>query len=112
MPNRNKQRGDELERQVVNFLRDQGYICERTLERGARSDGSPTWDIDLDIAGHKLKIECKRKKRGFQFIYDSLGDNDILILKQDRNNPLYVVSETLLLELLATFYEAKRWSES
>jgi hypothetical protein len=100
MPNRNKQRGDELERQIVNFLRDNGFSCERTLEAGARSDLSPTWDIDLRVGEELKRIECKRKKNGFKFLYDSLGDNDLLICRQDRHAPLYIISETFLLQLL------------
>ena len=100
MTNRNKQRGDELERQIVNMLRTNGFTCERTLEAGARSDLSPTWDIDLKVGDKKRRLECKRKKSGFKFIYESLGDNDMLICRQDRHPPFYVVSEGFLLELM------------
>ena len=71
--NKNKNRGDQLEREVVNTMRDAGFDCVRTLERGARSDGTDTWDIDLFYKGRDeqpLIGECKRKKSGFKFIYE------------------------------------------
>lgn len=102
MPNKNKMRGDNLEREVVNLMREKGFRCERTLERGARSDGSATWDIDLyrDVDGAAMIGECKRKKSGFKFIYNSLADNDFLVIKQDRCNRLYVLPERMFLELI------------
>ena len=101
MPNRNKNRGDELEREVVNLMREHGFRCERTLERGARSDGSKTWDIDLYANGDTAMIgECKRKKSGFKFIYDSLSDNDFLVIRQDRHDRLYVLPEEIFIDLI------------
>ena len=100
MVNRNKNRGDELEREVVNKFREHGFTCERTLERGARSDGSDTWDIDLHTHQGVLKGECKRKKTGFKFIYDSLGDNDFLTIRRDRSERLYIMTEKTFINLL------------
>ena len=103
MTNRNKNRGDELEREVVNLMRHHGFTCIRTLERGARPDGSATWDIDLHHKGFEnapLTGECKRKKSGFKFIYDSLGENDFLTIRQDRHDRLYVLPERVFLDLI------------
>lgn len=101
MVNRNKNRGDELEREIVNLMRKHGFRCERTLERGARSDGSATWDIDLYVDGDTAMIgECKRKKSGFKFLYESLGDNDFLAVRQDRSDRLYVLPERVFLDLI------------
>lgn len=103
MVNRNKQRGDELEREVVNTLREKNIDCERTLERGARSDGSATWDIDVYHKGRDyapLIGECKRKKSGFKFIYDSLGENDFLTIRADRQDRLYIMTEDNFIKLI------------
>ena len=101
MANKNKTRGDNLEREVVNIMRENGFTCVRTLERGARPDGSPTWDIDLYKTPDSAAMigECKRKKSGFKFIYDSLGENDFLTIKQDRHQRLYVLPENIFIEL-------------
>lgn len=102
MTNKNKLRGDTLEREVVNKMRSEGFTCVRTLERGARPDGSDTWDIDLypDPQGAAMIGECKRKKTGFKFIYDSLGKNDFLVIKQDRQERLYIVPEDVFIRML------------
>lgn len=102
MVNKNKLRGDNLEREVVNLMRENGLRCERTLEKGARSDGSQTWDIDLypDPQGAAMIGECKRKKSGFKFIYDSLGNNDFLVVKQDRCERVYILPEEVFLRLV------------
>lgn len=101
MTNKNKLRGDNLEREVVNLMRENGFRCERTLERGARSDGSKTWDVDLYVNGDSALVgECKRRKSGFKFIYESLGENDFLVVKQDRCDRLYVLPERVFLSLI------------
>ena len=40
-------------------------------------------------------VECKRKKSGFKFLYDSLAqdDADFLVVRQDRAERLYIMSE-------------------
>ena len=37
------------------------------------------------------KIECKSLANGFKFIYESLGDNDALCIRADRQEPLLVL---------------------
>lgn len=95
-----------MEREVVNLMREHGFSCERTLERGARMDGSPTWDIDL-VLDKVRKGECKRKKSGFKFIYESLGDNDFLVIREDRAKRLYVVNEETFIEMAKALNENK-----
>lgn len=106
MANRSKQKGDTEERAVVNLHREQGYQAQRTLESGARGDGTiPTWDIDLIIRTMHgktdyFKGECKIKKDGFKMIYDYLGDNDFLTIRADRKERLYVIPERMWLDYL------------
>ena len=40
-------------------------------------------------------VECKRKKSGFKFLYDSLAqdDADMLVVRQDRAARLYIMNE-------------------
>lgn len=104
MANKSKVKGDSEERAIVNMLRENGFICQRTLENGARSDGSPTWDIDLFITPNQdqLKGECKIRKYGFKEIYKWLGSNDFLTLRADKKPRVFVVPESFFIEAIKT----------
>lgn len=96
MAHPSKAKGDREERDVVNMHRMEGFKCERTLEGGARSDGSDTFDIDLYLQGEQGPAsigECKIRASGFKQIYTWLGDNDFLTVRADRQERLYVVPE-------------------
>lgn len=93
-----KGKGDRLERDVVNLHRDLDIPSERTLEKGARSDGSPTWDIDLYVKGVEeapMIGECKNQEKIGDYIWDWLGDNDFLVMKKNRKERLYVIPERI-----------------
>lgn len=101
MANKSKSKGDRFERSLVTRHREEGYFCERTLEKGARSDGSETWDIDLLIAGQTLKVECKHRNRiGLADIKNWLNGPDVLVVKSDRMSPVYCVDEDMWFEML------------
>jgi hypothetical protein len=46
------------------------------------------------------RIECKVRKAGFSRLYEWLGDNDILTVRQDRSPRLWVLHENTFLALL------------
>ena len=92
-------KGQNEERSIVNLLRSHGFECKRTLESGARSDGSVTWDIDL-VLHRNFKGECKVRKNGFKSIYDWMSENDFVTIRADRSERLYVFPEEVVLELL------------
>jgi hypothetical protein len=101
MANKSKTKGDSEERNIVNMHRELGFRCERTLEAGARSDGSDTYDIDLYLDGDSATIgECKLRKDGFKQIYKWLGDNDFLTIRADRKDRLYVIPERMWLKFI------------
>jgi len=101
MASKSKRKGDSEERAIVNLHRELGFKIERTLEAGARSDGSATYDIDLYLDGDSAVIgECKLRKDGFKQIYKWLGENDFLTIRADRQERLYVIPERFWLELI------------
>ena len=100
MPNRNKQRGYELERETVLFWEKQGAEVQRVLSSGAYKHYSD--DLAGDIKLGPYVVEAKRKKSGFKFLYDALDQddvNDMLVLKQDRCRRVYVLEEATLVDL-------------
>ncbi len=102
MANRSKEKGDREERAVVHTFRDEGYTVERTLESGARSDGSDPWDINLETSQGVLRGECKILKNGFKTIYNWFDKTniDFLTIRADKKERLYVVPERVFLNFL------------
>jgi hypothetical protein len=103
MASKAKTKGDNEERVVVNLMREHGFACQRTLEAGARSDGSNTWDIDLYYKGvdnAPLIGECKCRESIGDWIWEYLGDNDFLTLRKNRRKRLYVLPEEVFLRLI------------
>ena len=104
MSNKSKNKGDNDERMLVNLLREHGLECERTLESGARSDGSETWDINLFVPfgnrSKKYKVECKCRESMGNWLWDYKGDADVLSIRKNRKPRLLVMSEDKFIELL------------
>lgn len=101
---KSKRKGDSEERSIVNLLRENGIKCQRTLESGARSDGSSTYDIDiyLDSSDDTVSLigECKLRANGFSQIYKWLADNDFLSIRADRKRRLFVIDENTFIDYL------------
>lgn len=100
MPNRNRVRGYQLEKETVDFWREQGADVKRVLASGAYKHFSD--DLAGDIQLGPFVVEAKRKKTGFKFLYQALDQdavNDMLVLKQDRCRRIYVLEEETLVDL-------------
>lgn len=94
MGNRNKARGYGLERETVLHWKGLGLECNRVFGSGAfKRQLGDEYAGDLLLAGYT--VECKRKKSGFKFLYDSLAqdDADMLVVRQDRAERLYIMRE-------------------
>lgn len=93
MSSRNKKRGYELEAETVKHWQGLGVDCERVFASGAYKHLGDEFAGDLMLSG--FTVECKRKKSGFKFLYDSLAqdDADMLVIRQDRAERLYIMSE-------------------
>ena len=94
MSSRNKQRGYELEAETVKHWQGLGVECKRVFGSGAyKQQLGDEHAGDLMLSG--FTVECKRKKSGFKFLYDSLAqdDADMLVVRQDRAVRLYIMSE-------------------
>lgn len=101
MPNRNKQRGYELEKETVDAMRAAGVECKRVLSSGAFKHYDPDLEGDIKLAGH-YTVEAKRKKSGFKFLYDALDQDsaDLVVVRQDRARRIWILEEDTLIDLL------------
>ena len=98
---RNKQRGYELEAEVVAEARAAGIDAKRVFASGAHKQELGE-DFACDVRLGRWKVECKRRKNGFGVIYDAFDqdDADIVCVRADRRERLYVVKGELLMQLL------------
>ena len=100
MPNRNKQRGNELERETVLFWQEQGAEVRRVFGSGSFKAFGEEMAGDVKLGPYQ--VEAKRKKSGFKFLYDALNQqdaNDLLVVRQDRERRIYVLEEQTLVDL-------------
>ena len=100
MPNRNKQRGNELEYEVRDVARAYGIPAERARGSDGRSLGFAE-DVDCVVGG--FKIQCKRKKVLPKWIDPGQysEDVDIIVTRKDGNlSKLAIMPFETLLELI------------
>ena len=102
MSARNKQRGYELEKDTVDIWRTLGVACRRVFGSGSyKKPLGPDYAGDL-VLDERFTVECKRRKSGFKLLYDAFDqdDADIVVVRQDRNERLYVLKEKTMVRLL------------
>src|SRR5258708_7313845 len=114
MSNRSKQKGDRAERQIVKELQDLGLKAARVPLSGAVG-GEYSADIDLSIPGiGDVKAEVKSRHsaaRGGSTIKKGVGENSLLLLKENNQEPLVVMSIRLFRDLITVVREADDYEE-
>ena len=96
---RSRDKGNRLERLVVNALRAAGQQAERVPLSGS-CQGSFGDDIQWKLATQTLNLECKARAHGFSFLYDNLKPSVPLIIKADSKEPLFVCTLSQAIELI------------
>lgn len=86
MPSPSKRKGSGFEREVVDYLKRAGFDAKRVPLSGAMAEWKG--DVIVNFGPQPHKIECKRRKAGFKTLYGWLGDNDFLVFRDDKCEPL------------------------
>lgn len=96
---RNRQRGNELERELVNKAKEFGFEAERAWGSNGRSLGE-TEGVDCLVDG--VRIQAKRKKTIPQWLRPPEGA-DVVAFREDHKKPYIIISyeEWLRLRKLA-----------
>lgn len=84
-----REKGNRLERLIVAILTAAGLDAKRVPLSGSMRGFKG--DVVCTILGQPLKIEAKSRRKGFEFIYNALGQNDCLVIKTDRSDPLIIM---------------------
>lgn len=97
-----RSKGARREVAVVNAHRERGIYARRTPQSGANPDYG-SHDIDIHWKGQDaapLIAEVKGRNKLPAWLRGWLGENDVLILHEDRQERLYVVPERVWWEMV------------
>jgi Holliday junction resolvase len=97
---RSREKGNRVERMLVQALCEHGFAAERVPLSGA-ARGRFGGDVSLPLLGCDRRVEVKCRGHGFCQLYSWLAEADLLIVKADRREPLVVLPLKLALEIAA-----------
>jgi hypothetical protein len=103
MPNPFAEKGKRLERLIVQVLTSYGLAAKRVPLSGAAIGFKG--DVHLTVGQQTLVVEAKSRKKGLSQINQWLGDNDALVVQQDRFPPLIVMDLRRFSRLIARLHE-------
>ena len=95
-----RQKGNRVERFIVNLLQQHGFAAERIPLSGS-AGGSFKGDISVPLLGRDRIVEVKARAAGFQQIYKWLDGRDLLIVKADRAEPIVILPLRFAAEIAA-----------
>jgi Holliday junction resolvase len=95
-----RQKGNRLERQIVNWLKESELDAFRVPYSGSMANFKG--DVQIKTKHHRFTAEAKSRSGGFKFLYDNLGINNFLIIRKDREKPLVIMDFNQFLELMKT----------
>jgi hypothetical protein len=90
-----RDKGAREERALVNRWRAEGISAQRVPLSG----GTEFQKGDVQISGFIGELKVRQNGGGFKSLYDWLGDNDFLTVKQSGRGRLYVLSEDAMIAL-------------
>lgn len=93
MANPSKRKGSGFELEVVRLLQEHGIAAEKQPLSGML--GGPLAKdirISVPVLNCDQLLECKRRARAFSTIYGFLGSAYALVIRDDRTEPLVVMT--------------------
>lgn len=91
---KSRTKGARNERALVALMIAAGFKAEKISRSGYTGP-----DIRLALNGRVISVESKVRANGFKEIYAWLEHADMLIIKSDRQTPLFVVPLPLGLDI-------------
>ncbi len=95
-----RDKGARGERELVRLFRSWGLKAERVPLSGATTYANGDVDVYPKGRNAPFVVECKTRATGFKQLYTWLGDYDVLAVKADRKDRLYVIPERVLRKLI------------
>jgi Holliday junction resolvase len=88
MPNRNKQKGNRFERELVKYLETYGINSRRAWGSDGRALGMHE-EVDI-VAGEDIRIQAKVRKKLPNYLLPN-KEVDLQVFKQDRGEILVLM---------------------
>jgi hypothetical protein len=95
---RSRDKGNRTERAIVAFLQNSGFAAERVPLSGS-AGGKYVGDVTIPLLGRDMCVEVKVRAHGFGQLYAWLDGREILIVRQDRREPLVILPLRLAAEI-------------
>jgi len=99
-----KQKGNRVERMIVNMAKDKGLEAKRAYASDGRSLG---YHEEVDVLINNIRIQVKARKSIAAFMKPN-ENVDAVVLKEDRMEPIVVLPLKQYLEDLAGLANAVR----
>jgi|10_taG_2_1085330.scaffolds.fasta_scaffold01380_2 hypothetical protein len=95
-----RDKGKRVELECVNLFKSWGLHSIRVPLSGATEYAKG--DIDLYLTGRDAPLvgEVKARKSGFKQVTDALGENDFLVVRLDKREPIFILPVSTMKELL------------
>ena len=104
-----RRKGSAFEHEIVAALQQLDIAAERMPSSGAVKTSRFDHDISCPVRGIDRRLECKRRRRAFTTVDNTLDDNFAVIVRDDRSRPLVVMTLSSLAELASfVFGEPRR----
>ena len=98
-PRSAKAKGSRLEKWTRDFLRQQGLHADK--QPGSGIYQGYEHDVMAKLPdGSRFLVECKARAEGHKTLDRWIGKADILIIKRDRESPMWYVSTEFIERLL------------
>ena len=95
-----REKGKRIELEIVNLFKAWGLKSLRVPLSGATEYASGDVDVYLQRRAAPLIGEVKARKAGFKQLTAWLGDNDFLVVRPDRGEPMFVLPVETMRELM------------
>jgi Holliday junction resolvase len=105
---RSRDKGSRAERASVAFLQDSGFAAER-VPLSASAGGRYIGDVTIPLLGRDICAEVKVRAHGFGQLYAWLDGREILIVRQDRRDPLVILPLLLAAEIAGRLSVVRDW---
>ena len=99
-----KRKGYYNERKVVTLLNEAGIPAERVPLSGALGRvGGMDLRGDIDIMDMKAEVKARANGQGFTVLEKWKKDNDVLILRRDRQDPMVCMDWDVYIKLMRAY---------
>jgi len=84
---KSRDKGNRLEREVVNLCKEMGLDAHRVPLSGAVTG----YKGDVIVAGMRAEVKGRASGEGFKTLERWLGEHDLLFLRRDRAQPMVLM---------------------